>query len=87
MFKTLVDIIQDINLFRNSSKVFLELEKHLLETKAKSHFPRFSMLNTNKEGYFSPNENFATFEHRMYGPLLAFNEHLIFLGSYEFWGG
>jgi hypothetical protein len=44
--------------------VFLELDKHLLETKAKSHFPRFFMLNTNKEGYFSPNENFATFEHQ-----------------------
>jgi hypothetical protein len=40
--------------------VLLELDKHLLETKAKSHFPRFYMLNTNKEGYFPPNENFAT---------------------------
>jgi hypothetical protein len=66
--------------------VLLELDKHLLETKAKSHFPIFCMLNTNKEGYFSPNENFATFEHRMYGHLLAFNEYLIFLTSYEFWG-
>ncbi len=45
----------------------IKLNKHLLETKAKSCFPRFYVPNTNKQGYFSPNENFATFKHRMYG--------------------
>jgi hypothetical protein len=43
--------------------VLLKLDKHLLQTKAKSRFPRFFVANTNKEGYFSPNENFATFDH------------------------
>jgi hypothetical protein len=86
VFKTLVDTIWNI-LFTNFSKVLLELNKYLFETKARSCFPRCYVPNVNKKGYFSPNEKFATFEHRMYGHLFVFNEHLNLLTSYESWGG
>jgi len=86
VFKTLVDTIWNI-LFTNFSKVLLELNKYLFETKARSCFPRCYVPNVNKKGYFFPNEKFATFEHRMYGHLFVFNEHLNLLTSYESWGG
>lgn len=49
-------------------------------------FQNFMCQTLTKRDNFSPNENFATFEHRMYGHLFVFNEHLILLTSYESWG-
>jgi hypothetical protein len=66
VFKTLLDIIQDISAtFTNSSNVLLELDKCLFLIKVKACFLGFCVPGIDKGGYFSSNANFVAFKHHL----------------------
>lgn len=66
IFKTLVSCLREMVRERLvlNRKVFMEMDKQLLQLKKESRFLAFRIPGNDKGGYFTSNANFAAFEHR-----------------------
>jgi hypothetical protein len=65
VFKTLVSIIRNIAMENPHQHVLKEMDRRLFTIKNKSRFPNFQVPGNEKSKYFSDQENFVAYEHRV----------------------